>query len=122
MNNPIRKLVEMFLPQEVSPLKPLPAGHPQKQYSYTFVGYNNKPISSKSLLQLGFVGQVKGASDYIVAQDELLFKDLNTVVKISMLFNIPKIRKYHDTGHGIEWESKSKLVYMRLVEAQLFDA
>jgi hypothetical protein len=118
--NPIRKLIEIFQPSEVSPLKNLSPGHPQKQYSYTFIGFNNKPISAKSLLQLGFIGQVKGASDYVVASDELLFKDLNVTVKISMLYNIGRIRKYHDTGHGIEWESNSRDVYKKLIDAQLF--
>lgn len=118
--NPLRKLVEIFQPNEVSPLKSLPQGHPQKQYSYTLIGLNDKPISANSLLKLGFIGQVSGATDYVISYDEMLFKDLNTVVKISMLYNIPKLRKYHDTGHGIEWESSSKRVYLQLIEAKLF--
>jgi hypothetical protein len=118
--NPIKKLIEIFQPIEVSPLKGLAAGHPQKQYSYTLVGYNNKPVNATSLLGLGFIGQVKGASDYVISHDEMLFKDLNIVVKIAMLYNIDKIRKYHDTGHGIEWESNSKDVYKKLISARLF--
>lgn len=120
--NPLRKLVEMFLPQEVSPVKNLPAGHPKKQYSYTLVGYNEKPIPSNSLLQLGFVGQIKGSSDYIVEANEVLWKDLNTVVQIAAIYHIHKIRKYHDTGHGIEWEDISREVYKKLVDAQLFSS
>jgi hypothetical protein len=118
--NPLRKLVEMFLPQEVSPVKSLPAGHPKKQYSYTLVGFNNKPLVSGSLLRLGFVGQIKGSSDYIVEVNEVLWKDLNVVVQIAQIYNIPKIRKYHDSGHGIEWEDNARTVYTKLIDAQLF--
>jgi hypothetical protein len=118
--NPIKKFVEMFQPHEVSPLKNLAPGHPQKQYSYTLVGLNKKPISANILIQLGFIGQIQGASDYVISHDEMLFKELNVVVKIAMSFNIDRIRKYHDTGHGIEWESNSKGVYNKLIDAQLF--
>jgi len=122
MKNPLRALVEMFLPpEEVSPLKALPMGHPQKQYCYTLVGFNDLPLSAKTLVTLGFIGQVRASNDYVVANDELLWKDLNTVVQIGRLYNIHKIRKYHDTGHGIEWESTTKLVYNTLIQAQLFD-
>lgn len=118
--NPIKKLLEIFQPIEVSPLKSLPKNHPQKQYSYTLIGLNEKPVNSESLLRLGFIGQVKGATDYIISHEEMLFKNLNTVVKIAMLYNISKIRKYHDTGHGIEWESHSRDVYKLLIDQQLF--
>ena len=118
--NPIKKFIELFLPTEVSPVKNLPVGHPKKQYSYTLVGYNEKPLTAASLLQLGFIGQVKGANDYIVETDEVLWKDLNIVVQIAMLYHIHKIRKYHDSGHGIEWEDISRTVYKKLIDAQLF--
>ena len=118
--NPLRKIVEMFLPQEVSPLKSLPVGHPKKQYSYTLVGFNEKPLPPNSLLKLGFVGQIKGSSDYIVEADEVLWRDLNIVIQIATIYHIHKIRKYHDTGHGIEWEDTARQVYLKLVEAQLF--
>jgi len=120
--NPIKKLVELFQPVEVSPLKPLPAGHPQKQYSYTLVGFNNKPLSAKSLVTLGFLGQIKGSNDYVVSEDEMLWKELNIVVQIAISYNIAKIRKYHDSGHGIEWEDISRNVYKTLIDAQLFDS
>jgi hypothetical protein len=118
--NPFRKLVEMFLPQEVSPVKGLPAGHPSKQYSYTLIGFNEKPLGPASLLKLGFVGQIKGSSDYIVEGNEVLWKDLNVVVQIATIYHIHKIRKYHDTGHGIQWEDTARNVYVKLTEAQLF--
>ncbi|MCI4437236.1 MAG: hypothetical protein JHC33_10565 [Ignisphaera sp.] len=118
--NPIKKLVELFQPTEVSPLKNLAPGHPQKQYSYTLVGNNLKPINATSLISLGFLGQIPGATDYVISHEEMLFKDLNTVVKIAMSFNISRIRKYHDTGHGIEWESNSRDVYKKLIDVQLF--
>lgn len=120
MKNPLKALVEIFQPVEVSPLKALPIGHPQKQYCYTLVGYNDRPLSSKSLVTLGFIGQIKGSNDYIVSEDEMLWKELNIVVQIGNYYNIHKIRKYQDTGHGIEWESISRDVYKKLIDAQLF--
>ena len=118
--NPFKSFIELFIPREVSPFKDLAKGHPKKQYCYTLVGYNDKPLSSKSLANLGFIGKIQGSSDFVIAEDEMLFKELNTVIKIAMFYNIYKIRKYHDTGHGIEWQSLSRRVYEKVMEAHLF--
>ena len=121
MRNPIKSFIEMFLPEDTSPLKNVPVNHPDKQYSYTLVGYNEQPLSSESLLQLGFLGQVKNSRDYVILNHEMLWKDLNTVVGIAKLFNIHKIRKYRTSGEGIEWESTTDYVYKALISARLFE-
>lgn len=118
--NPIRGLVELFRSFDPSPLKNLPQNHPKKQYCYTLVGLNDKPLTISSLLGLGFVGKIRNSADFISLEGEMLFRELNVVVQIANVYNIHKIRKYHDTGHGIEWESKSRDVYTKLIDAQLF--
>lgn len=118
--NPVKALVELFLPPDPSPLKALPINHPTKRYCYTLVGFNNKPLTAISLGRLGFIGQVKNSSDHVILENEMLFADLNMVVQIAMLYNIARIRKYHDSGHGIQWESSAKDVYRKLIDAQLF--
>ena len=116
----VNSFVELFKSPDISPLKALPENHPQKRYCYTLVGYNNIPIPASSLSQLGFIGQVRDSDIFVVIEREMLWDNLNTVVKIAKLYNIHKIRKYHDSGHGIEWESLSQDVYKKLIEAQLF--
>ena len=122
LKNPIKAFVELFQPIEVSPLKDLPVGHPQKQYCYTLVGFNGKPSDPNALINFGFLGQIKGSNDYIITNGEILWKNINIVVQIGNFYNIAKIRKYYDTGKGIEWESSSRDVYRILIDAQLFDA
>ena len=116
------KLVEFFLPdkKEASPLKGVPKNHPKTGYCYTLVGGNNKPIPASSLLQLGFIGQVRDATNFIKLNEQLLFQNLETVLAIARLYNIHKIRKYQKDGDGIEWESLSMDVYKRLLEFKLF--
>jgi hypothetical protein len=117
-----RKLVEFFLPDKkaVSPLKSVPKNHPKAEYCYTLVGGNNKVIPASSLLQLGFIGQVRDATNFIKLDDQLLFKNLETVLAIARLYNIYKIRKYRKDGDGIEWESQSMDVYKKLLDFKLF--
>ena len=121
--NPVKAIVEMFLPhkrQFKSPLKQLPLHHPAKAYCYTLVGHNEKPLTVDSLLSLGFVGRIRGASDFIILEDLMLFKDINVVVQIAKFFNIPRIRKYTDEKRGIEWEGNTKDIYESLLVNQLF--
>jgi len=119
--SPIRAMVEMFLPhRHKSPLKKLPAHHPAKAYCYTLIGHNEKPLSVDSLLNLGFVGKIRGSSDFIILDEEMLFKDLNVIVKIAKFFNIPRIRKYTDAKKGIEWEGNTRDIYLSLLSEQLF--
>jgi len=121
--NPVRAIVEMFLPhkrQFKSPLKQLPAHHPAKAYTYTFIGHNEKPLTVDSLLSLGFVGKIRGASDFIILEDLMLFKDLNVVVQIAKFFNIPRIRKYTGEEKGIDWEGNTQDIYKSLIAKQLF--
>ena len=120
MKNPIKSFIELFRSPDMSPLRDLPVNHPQKRFCYTLVGFNNLPIPAISLIQLGFLGQVRDSSEYVVLEHEMLWHNLNTVIQIAKLYNIHKIRKYHDSGHGIEWESLSQDVYRILIEAQLF--
>ena len=113
----------MFLPnkrQFSSPLKSLPVNHPKKLYCYTLIGHNEKPLTVDSLLNLGFVGKIRGASDFIILEDLMLFKDINVVVQIAKFFNIPRIRKYTDEKRGIEWEGNTNEIYKSLIEKQLF--
>ena len=123
MRNPVKAIVEVFLPhkrQFDSPLKQLPAHHPAKAYCYTLIGHNEKPLTVESLLSLGFVGKIRGSSDFIMLEDLMLFKDLNVVVQIAKFFNIPRIRKYTDEKKGIEWEGNTHDIYKSLVATQLF--
>ena len=122
--NPIRAIVEMIFPEDrkryASPLKKLPENHPTKQYCYTLLGLNGQVLSVSSLLGLGFIGKVRNSADFIILEDQMLFKDINVVVQIAKLYNIIRIRKYHDTGHGIEWEGNTHEIYKSLLEKQLF--
>lgn len=121
--NPIKAIVEMFLPhkrQFESPLKKLPINHPAKAYCYTFVGHNDKPLSVDSLLSLGFIGKIRNSADFIILDELMLFKDINVVVQIAKFFNIPRIRKYTDEKKGIEWEGNTHEIYKSLLEKQLF--
>jgi len=122
--NPIKKIIEMIFPEDrkkyASPLKKLPENHPTKQYCYTFLGLNGKVLSVSSLLGLGFIGKVRNSADFLILEDQMLFKDLHVVVQIAKLYNIQRIRKYHDTGHGIEWEGNTKDIYEFLIVKQLF--
>ena len=71
-------------------------------------------------MQLGFVGKIRNSSDFILLEDEMLFKDIIVVVQIAKFFNIPRIRKYTDTKKGIEWEGNTKDIYESLLVNQLF--
>ncbi len=120
--NPVRAMVEMFLPhRHQSPLKKLPAHHPAKAYCYTLIGHNEKVLTVDSLLNLGFIGKIRGSSDFIILDGIMLFKDLNVVVQIAKFFNIPRIRKYTDTKKGIDWDGNTKDIYISLLSEQLFD-
>ena len=119
--NPIKNMMELFLPhRHDSPLKKLPAHHPAKAYCYTLVGHNEKPLTVESLLNLGFIGKIRGSNDFIILEELMLFKDINVVIQIAKFFNIPRIRKYTDTKKGIEWEGNTQEIYISLMSEQLF--
>ena len=103
-----------------SPLKKLAENHPTKQYCYTLLGLNGQVLSISSLLGLGFIGKVRGSSDFILLEDQMLFKDINVVVQIAKLYNVQRIRKYNNSGSGIEWEGNTKDIYESLLVNQLF--
>ena len=118
---PIKKIVELLRPVD-SPILKFPENHPNKQYVYTLVGYNDKALSSDSLRGLKFFGKIRNSLDFVEVDNQLLWKSLDVVVQIAMLYNIPKIRKYRDNRHGIDWEFLSKDVYNEIIRVRLFES
>ena len=122
--NPIKAIVELFYSESrekyASPLRKLAENHPTRQHCYTFLGLNGQVLSISSLLGLGFIGKVRGSSDFVILGEQMLFKDINIVVQIAKLYNIQRIRKYNNNGDGIEWEGNTKDIYESLIGVHLF--
>ncbi len=118
--NLLHKITEVFSTANNSLYKKLPVNHPSRQYKYTLVGFNNKPLSISSLHQLGFLGKIRNSSDFITLDGQMLFKDIHVVIQIAKFFNIPRIRKYNDTKFGIDWEGYTEDIYKAVMEPILF--
>ena len=116
---PIKKLVELISPTE-SPVASLPKNHPNKQYVYTLVGYNDSALTAESLRNLKFFGKVRNSIDFVEINNQLLWRSLDTTVQIAILYNIPKIRKYRENNRGIDWEFLSRDIYKELISSRLF--